>query len=186
MPYIYSLFYEASQTGMPISRALPVYFPTDESVYSSEYENQFLFGQDILVVPIGSEVKIAKIYLPSGTWYSMLDDKVYEGAQSIYYELPITEIPLFIKESAILALQKPINHAQEEVDEVLELHLYNGAVANEFELYEDAGDGYDYQQNQFSLRKVSFDPTFVAWKISQQVGEYSSKIQTDEACLSWT
>ena len=44
MPYIYSKFYEASTTGMPVARSLCVNDPFDARVYGNSYQYEFLFG----------------------------------------------------------------------------------------------------------------------------------------------
>jgi alpha-glucosidase len=48
-PYLYSLFYEATQDGLPVMR--PVFFadPSDASLRAEE--QSLLLGQDLLVVP---------------------------------------------------------------------------------------------------------------------------------------
>ena len=48
-PYLYTQFYVASQTGLPIWR--PLYFeqPHDQSTWT--VDDQFMYGADILVCP---------------------------------------------------------------------------------------------------------------------------------------
>jgi alpha-glucosidase len=43
LPYIYSLFYEASQTGMPVQRSLAIDYPHDYKIYDGQFYNQYLF-----------------------------------------------------------------------------------------------------------------------------------------------
>ena len=41
MPYIYTAFYEASQTGMPVARSLCINYPFDDKVFGNTYQYQF-------------------------------------------------------------------------------------------------------------------------------------------------
>jgi alpha-glucosidase len=50
IPYIYSLFYEASQSGVPVMRPLLLEYPDDETTWT--LSDQFLLGRDILVAPV--------------------------------------------------------------------------------------------------------------------------------------
>ncbi len=43
MPYIYSAFYQHSQNGLPLCRALLLDFPQDEKLFEGAYQNQYLF-----------------------------------------------------------------------------------------------------------------------------------------------
>jgi len=50
LPYIYNCFYQSSETGMPMMRALMLEYPDDSATYS--LTNEYLFGPDLLVAPI--------------------------------------------------------------------------------------------------------------------------------------
>ncbi|KAK3605162.1 hypothetical protein CHS0354_000832 [Potamilus streckersoni] len=63
MPYIYSIFYEAAETGMPIARSLAIENPYDDWVYNENFQNQFMLGDAILVAPTRSEEHFAKVYV---------------------------------------------------------------------------------------------------------------------------
>ena len=71
LPYIYSSFYESTLTGMPVSRSLAIGYTFDSKIYDWDYQNQYLFGKFILVAPLTSDQKFAKVYLPKGNWFRM-------------------------------------------------------------------------------------------------------------------
>jgi alpha-glucosidase (family GH31 glycosyl hydrolase) len=65
LPYWYSVFYQHSQTGLPVLRPMWVEFPTDPKAV--EMEDQFLVGRDILVKPVTTANQLqTTVYLPSG------------------------------------------------------------------------------------------------------------------------
>ena len=73
LPYIYSLFYEAALTGMPVQRSLAIYHAHDDRIYQGPFQHQYLFGPSILVAPVESNQSFAKVLFPKGNWYSLFD-----------------------------------------------------------------------------------------------------------------
>ena len=59
-------------------------------------------------------------------------------------EIPFSEIPFFIRGGSILPIGPDVQYSGEKVWDNLEIRVYPGANA-EFTLYEDRGDGYDYE-----------------------------------------
>lgn len=155
LPYIYSAFSEASQTGLPVACSLAIQYPHDEKVYLPAYQNQYLFGPSILVAPVESNKEFAKVYLPEGRWYSFYTDKIYEGNQEIVVESPLEKLPLFIKAGSIIPMQSDSNSTTEAIDGILNLHIYNGEEGSEYQYYEDDGLSYRYNNNEFYSRIIS-------------------------------
>ena len=90
------------------------------------------------------------VYLPAGSrWYYFHNDKVYDGGQDVKLEIPFSEIPFFIRGGSILPIGPDVQYSGEKVWDNLEIRVYPGANA-EFTLYEDRGDGYDYEQGKYS------------------------------------
>merc|ERR1712157_701999 len=50
LPFWYTVFYEASVTGMPVMRTMWMNYPRTESLYP--VDDQFLIGSDLLVKPV--------------------------------------------------------------------------------------------------------------------------------------
>ena len=66
IPYIQTTMQQASETGLPVMRAMALAFPDDR--LAKGFEIQFMFGDNLLVVPctqVGGEVEF---YLPQGQW----------------------------------------------------------------------------------------------------------------------
>lgn len=63
LPYIYTLNFEANQTGSPILRPMYYEFPADSQ--SVAVEDQFMLGSAILVKPVSKpNCKSLNVYLP--------------------------------------------------------------------------------------------------------------------------
>lgn len=155
LPYIYSVFNEASEKGIPIQRSLAIDYTHVPKVYDATYQHQYLFGPTILVAPIESYKDIAKVYLPEGEWYHLYSGKVFSGNQEIMIESPVHKLPIFIKASSILPAQKPVMSTAEKANELI-LHVYCGAASNGFSYYFDDGETYQYQKGEFIKRNMQY------------------------------
>lgn len=154
LPYIYAVFHEASTTGLPVQRSLSIHFPWDEHIYSNSYQNQYLFGPSILVVPAESGAAYVKAYLPAGTWYYLYDGKRYEGLQETILECPVQRLPVFVRGGSILPMQQPVQHTGEQPTSC-EFHVYKDAESNsQFDFYADDGESYDFEKGVFYRRSI--------------------------------
>lgn len=77
-PYTRELMKEAHEKGTPVMRTLFYEFPEDSTCW--EIEDQYLYGRDILVVPVlNANSENRKVYLPEGEWVEYETKKVYKG-----------------------------------------------------------------------------------------------------------
>jgi alpha-glucosidase len=175
LPYIYSGFYQSHQTGLPLSRTLAIDYTDDENVFDTKYQNQFLFGDVLLVAPVISTAKTADVYLPEGNWYRLSSDEEFKGGVVITVDAPLTNLPVFAKAGAIIPMQNVIQSTNEVGDGILLLHIWNGDTANTFVYYEDDGTSYKYQDGIYYKRTISFDPQKKTITLSVVEGTFVSK-----------
>ena len=176
MPYIYSAFVEASETGTPVARSLAIDYTKDENVYSGEFENQYLFGKSILVAPIGAYDRFLKTYLPEGEWFEFFTDEKFSGSQEFIREYVLEELPLFVKASSLIPVYPEANRNVQGIGETLELHIYNGKNSNSYNYYEDDGSTYDFEKGNFHRRDIAFDPDKKELNFSKAEGSFKSRI----------
>jgi alpha-D-xyloside xylohydrolase len=102
IPYTRSLLYQATQTGMPVMRPLIFAFPADENL--TDMWDEYLYGSELLVAPVTTaKATERKVYLPAGRWLNYNDKgTLYEGKQTITVAAPLNELPLFVREGAIV------------------------------------------------------------------------------------
>ncbi|HTH83450.1 MAG TPA: glycoside hydrolase family 31 protein [Mucilaginibacter sp.] len=175
LPYIYSGFYQSHQTGLPLSRTLAIDYTEDENVFDTKYQNQFLFGDALLVAPVISTAKTAEVYLPEGNWYRLSSDELFKGGKAVTVDAPLTDLPVFVKAGAIIPMQNVIQSTNEASDGILLLHIWNGDTTNTFVYYEDDGTSYNYQNGAYYERTISFDPQKKSIILSAIEGTFSSK-----------
>lgn len=128
MPYIYTLFREASQSGMPVMRPLLMADPRDPALRAEE--QAFLLGGDLMVRPRWAETSLL------GSWPSFSLEAADDGYQCELRQRPGSVIPL-----ANLAQST----AQMHTDSLTLLVSLDGEGRATGRLYEDEGDGFGYR-----------------------------------------
>lgn len=179
MPYLYSLEYEASQSGAPLMRALVYEFQEDEKVYDESFD--YLLGRDLLVANVIEKgAKTRKVYLPKGSrWYAWGDDfRAYEGGEEI--EIPVTmeSIPMFLREGAIIPMAGNQLMSMER-DHMTALHLIVVPGAErEFILYDDDGVTNDFRKGVFRKTHIRMRGESVVELRFTAEGEYTDFVES--------
>jgi alpha-D-xyloside xylohydrolase len=103
VPYLYSQARAATETGLPIMRALALVAPEDPRAWAEE--QSYTLGDDLLVAPVVEQgARLRKLYLPPGRWIDWWTGQAWEGGNTVTVEAPLDRIPLFVREGAILPL----------------------------------------------------------------------------------
>ncbi|MEJ0030394.1 MAG: DUF5110 domain-containing protein [Bacteroidota bacterium] len=63
------------------------------------------------------------------------------------------------------------------------LHVYNGSTGSSFELYEDDGETFQYQEGSSSKRTLSFNPSTSTLKVKAGEGSYKANWKSITVCL---
>lgn len=177
LPYIYSAFYEASQTGMPVQRSLSIDYTKDSTVYNPKFDNQYLFGPSLLVVPAKSTQEAVKAYLPKGEWYSFYTDQKFNGNTQFLTSSPLERLPVFVKAGAIIPVQKLIQNTGENPGDTLEIHVYANSGNSDFVYYEDDGTSFNYENGVFFKRQINYEGNSRKIILDAPEGTFSSKFK---------
>ena len=141
LPYIYSAFVRASETGAPIQRPLIFNYQFDENVRN--LDDQYLFGSDLLVAPIVEEGKRDReVYLPEGEWFNWNTGEHLHGNQTIVADAPIEYIPVFARGGSVIPMLTETPQSTDGLaPKVLELHIFVPQADGEWtsEIQEDDG-----------------------------------------------
>jgi alpha-glucosidase (family GH31 glycosyl hydrolase) len=155
MPYTYSAFREAHDTGLPIMRALWLHYPEDR--HAAERGDEYLWGRDILVTPVTEKgAPFRKLYLPRGAWHDFWTSERFEGGGEISRAVDLSTLPLYVRAGTLLPMGPVKQYANERPDETLTILIYPGADGD-FALYEDDGVSFDYEQGEFMRLKMLWD-----------------------------
>ena len=176
MPYLYSLFYESSQTGMAIARSLAINYSHDAKIFDSNYQNQYLFGPAFLVIPALSTTNFHKAYFPEGTWYNAYTDKLEAGKTEKILEYGKEVLPLFVKAGSVILMQNSISNFHNQVPkDTLETHIYLGGESS-FQYYEDNGTNYENKEGKFLTRNFNLKANSL--QIEAPQGNFTSHFKT--------
>jgi alpha-glucosidase len=177
MPYIYSKFYESSQNGMPVMRSLAINYTHDPKIYDWKYQNQYFFGDALLIAPSESNKDLTRVYLPEKDFYDFYNDKYYSGSEEIIASSPIDRLPVFVRGGSIIPMQSPVQNLSEKPNDTLFIHVYNGKANNSFLYYEDDGDTYQFKSGSFYSRMIRFNPAKRSIDLDPVQGSYASKFK---------
>lgn len=162
VPYVYSYMAEAAETGAPIVRPLVYNYPDDRVLWGEETKYQFMLGDDFLVAPVYTSMKLNKgwkknVYLPKGFWIDYRDGRRIHGPV-LLPAVPVTleDIPVFVRAGAIVPMYPEMLVLGDKPYDPLTLDLYpdpEGATSS-FTLYEDDGSTQDYRSGDFARQKI--------------------------------
>ena len=107
-PYLTAYAHEASRTGIPIMRAMPLEFPDDPGVWGDLAEHQYCFGAELLVAPVYYGFSRTRpVYLPAGGWRDFWTGEPVQGGRVVRRQADVEEIPVFARAGAIIPWLDP-------------------------------------------------------------------------------
>ena len=150
LPYLYTMFWQYINESIPMLKPL-VYYDQGDS-HTHYRTDEFIFGNQILVCPIlEPNAQGRRMYLPAGNWYNYWTNECVTGKKELWVATDYDQIPIFVKEGAIIPKYPVQQYVGELEFEVVDLEMYFKIGKEKSVLYEDAQDGYDYNKGRFSL-----------------------------------
>ena len=123
LPYIYTLAYENSTTGMPLMR--PIFFEDEADPELIAEKDAYLWGDAFLVKPVTDPgVTASSVDLPAGTWFNFWDDTRVVGGQTVDTPVTIETIPVFVRAGSFVPMVPLVQTTRDYSSETLELHYY--------------------------------------------------------------
>jgi alpha-D-xyloside xylohydrolase len=110
IPYIEATMQQASTTGLPLMRAMALAFPEDRLSWA--FEQQFMFGDSMLVVPCVKAGGEVEFYLPEGQWLRFPDQQVFEGGKLHRLKLSWQDIAVFVPKGHNIPLGPKVEHTE--------------------------------------------------------------------------
>ncbi|KAI4099771.1 MAG: hypothetical protein LQ339_005793 [Xanthoria mediterranea] len=114
LPYMYTLFYLAHNTGSTVMRALAWEFPNDPSLAAAE--TQFFLGPALLITPVLAQGATTVNGVFPGTggrgevyydWYTHAPQNISTPGANVTIDAPLSHIPVYIRGGYILPTQEP-------------------------------------------------------------------------------
>ncbi|KAJ3133689.1 hypothetical protein HK100_004149 [Physocladia obscura] len=157
MPYLYTLFWEANQNGVPVMRPLMYEFPGDEATYAAE--DAFMVGDTLLVHPVVQpDVSTVQVYLPpSSNWY---DYDTFAPVKSGHSTVatPLEKVPIFIRGGTIIPRRDRIRRAvnlslRDPYTFIIALDTQQKAHG---QIYTDDGHSYEYTRGAYIHARFAY------------------------------
>jgi alpha-glucosidase (family GH31 glycosyl hydrolase) len=140
IPYIKSYTYKATQTGIPVIRALFLEYPDDKKVYQTT--DTYAFGSEFLVAPIVNAGGERDVYFPTGSSYLEYFNKtqVFAGGSTHRVNLEWEYAPVYVREGSVIPKGDIYqgNHKWDTWTPWLEIEVFPsyGAQDSKFEYYD--------------------------------------------------
>ena len=180
-PYLYSYMHRTSKTGEPLIKSLFLLF--DDPKAAQYQDAEYMFGNEFLVAPVTEKGQVRKtIYLPQldegYRWIDYWTDEPLAGGNEYSFKVPVQEIPLFIKQPAIIPMAKLKNWIDESPDDTLTIDIYPGGYT-EFLLYEDDGITNNYLNGEYAVTMLTTDKAGkdIVVKIPAAEGTYPGMVE---------
>ncbi|WP_235299650.1 glycoside hydrolase family 31 protein [Portibacter marinus] len=167
LPYIYTCFYEHTITGKPILR--PVIFNGSmKKPYLRNNNESGYLGDHLFYSPIMKEGQKEKnIFLPEGVWYDFESNAYFAGNQTHAIPSPLSKIPVFFREGAVIPLYPVLQHVGEHIVNTVTLKVYYSRKVTESSFYHDRGDGFDYKAGAFRYTKFITEGNLSNFSLTQ-------------------
>ncbi len=135
IPYILEQSEKSTRTGYPVLRALWIHHPQDKTC--RHIDDQYYFGNEMMVAPVMNSENKRDIYLPEGKWVHFFTGEIYEGNKWLTnVEVPLEEMPVFIKYGVVIAVYPYEVNSTDDIDmEKVKQIVFNksfGELLNEF------------------------------------------------------
>ncbi|MFR9494865.1 MAG: TIM-barrel domain-containing protein [Rikenellaceae bacterium] len=173
-PYIYSCAHQSRLEGVAMVN------PTEHSIYN------FTFGPSMLLSPIFEKDAVeTTLTLPAGNWVNYRTSERLAGGETYKVDAPIGEIPLFIKEGAIIPMRQYARTIEQGSNDSLTIHIYDGADGN-FSLIEDDGLSNDYIDGIYAKTDMTLSDKgdSVEFTMDGRLGSYQGEAKSRKIRLS--
>lgn len=151
VPYNYTLAYQQAKEGKPLTR--PMFYYDAEDVNLLKAEDQYMWGDHILVVPVlQKDATERDLYLPKGAWYDLFTHEKIQGGRRITKKVDINNIPLYVKAGSFIPSRPDINNLEDYHSNSLQVTYYPGEADSQYTLYDDDGKtNLSFEKNKYEL-----------------------------------
>ncbi|CUM42776.1 discoidin domain-containing protein [Streptomyces gardneri] len=184
MPYLYTMSRNATDTGVPSTRAMVLEYPDDAVARGNQTSGQFMAGDSFLVAPVVTDTTTRDgIYLPAGSWTDYWTGKVHNGPGWLHgYSAPLDTLPLFVKAGAIVPMWPQMNYTGEKPVSTLTYDIQPRGNSS-FSLYEDDGLTRSHESGAFARQQVNVTAPSsgtgdVTVSVGASTGTYTGKPST--------
>lgn len=120
--------------------------------------------------------KARDVYLPEGRWCDFWTGETLAGGEDVVRPSPVETIPILVRGGSLVPMGPKKQWSAEKPADPIELRIYPGADAS-FTLYEDAGDGYGYEQGEYATIELSWGDDARTLAIGERQGSFPGMLE---------
>lgn len=171
VPYLLSAAREVTDRGTPVMRPMLLEFPDDPA--TGHLDRQYMLGRDLLVAPVFTAEGDVELYLPAGTWTSLLTGESVTGGRWVRERHAFDSVPLYVRPGGVVAMSDVESTPVDETLDGLTLVVNPGEGAvwpRTVELVRPEGGTAVFTVREDGDGLVVDGPTDVAWGASLPAG----------------
>jgi alpha-D-xyloside xylohydrolase len=124
-------------------------------------EDEYLFGDRMLVAPVFAKQTSREIVLPQGAWCDYWTGEVVEGGRKFTVQTSLDRIPVYVKSGSVFAVAEPGPSWRSPESRRLTVRIY--------------GDG----SIPFSIRERGKSVIEITWNHQTGKGSFQQRVPTD-------
>jgi alpha-glucosidase (family GH31 glycosyl hydrolase) len=175
LPYLYTAFAQYHHEGTPVIRPMPLamqgraaatpaaagildatHNPYEVPPAAREVKDQYLLGDHLLVAPLAPTAKSRRVLLPPGRWYDFYTGRLAGADQTIEVTPALAEIPLFVRDGALIPLLAGEWQHVPAAGETAPLEIrHYGEAPGRGRVYDDDGETFAYERGEFSWTRLA-------------------------------
>ncbi|MER5182249.1 TIM-barrel domain-containing protein [Streptomyces sp. NPDC002896] len=187
VPYLYSLAAQVTSENGTMFR--PLAFDFGDAPEVTAADDQFMLGPALMVcpvtrpqrygpdaVPVRDAPRSRGVLLPSATdgtdgtdWVDVWDGARHAGGRRIEAPTPLERLPAYARAGSVLPLARPDSGPED-----LDILVFPGADGS-FELYEDEGDGWGYEQGASTRTALRWNEATGTLTVGRPAGDYPGR-----------
>lgn len=183
IPYIYTMNYRNHKEGIPF--ITPLYYYNADSIEAYKYKNQYMFGSELMAVPVTSPVEQAtkmartEVWMPKGEWFNFFSGEYHEGDSTYAIYSKLEEVPIYAKAGAIIPLGKTVTWGGVSNPDSFDVYVFPGKD-NSFTIYEDDGETRNSERGEccFTTLTQKYEGRTLTFTIGKPQG-YTSIVSSN-------
>ena len=184
LPYIYTLAYENTTTGMPLMR--PLFFEDESNLALIDEKEAYLWGDAFLVTPVtDSGLTTVDVPLPAGAWFDYWSGRRYEGGTTASIPVDLETMPVLVRAGSFIPMVDDVESTEDYSSDDLSLHYYadESVRSASGQMYEDNGKSrLSLGQGEYELLRFAsrHDGDSLSIDLRREGGVYEGRPESRE------
>ena len=115
IPYILKESEKATTGGSTVVQALVFHHPEDKTCW--HIDDQYYFGDDMIVAPVMNSENRRDVYLPEGSWRNLFSGELIDGGRWLKnIDVALDEMPVYVRDGAVIPVYPEPTECTDDMD----------------------------------------------------------------------